>query len=33
YRHYRQQLRDVPQTYNESTGDVVWPTKPQLSQS
>ncbi|MGC3834992.1 phage tail assembly chaperone [Moritella viscosa] len=31
-RQYRQALRDIPQTFN-NPDDVVWPTKPQLSQS
>ena len=32
FRQYRQALRDTPQAYN-NLDDVVWPTKPQLSQS
>ena len=31
-RQYRQALRDIPQTFSDAQ-DVVWPTKPQLSQS
>ena len=32
FRQYRQALRDIPQTFSDAQ-DVVWPTKPQLSQS
>jgi len=32
FRQYRQTLRDIPQTFSDAQ-DVVWPTKPQLSQS
>ena len=32
FRQYRQALRDIPQTFNDAL-DVVWPIKPQLSQS
>jgi hypothetical protein len=28
YLDYRQQLRDLPQTYASNPNDVVWPTKP-----
>ena len=32
FRQYRQALRDITQTFSDAQ-DVVWPTKPQLSQS
>ncbi|MCJ8350727.1 phage tail assembly chaperone [Moritella sp.] len=32
FRQYRQALRDIPQTFNDAQ-DVVWPTKPSLSQA
>lgn len=31
FRQYRQALRDIPQTFTNAQ-DVVWPTKPTLSQ-
>lgn len=32
FRHYRQALRDIPQTFTNPE-DVVWPQKPSLSQA
>ncbi|EMI7313542.1 hypothetical protein ABVY39_004845 [Vibrio parahaemolyticus] len=32
YRQYRQQLRDITQTY-QTLEDVVWPQKPSLPQA
>ncbi|MFH4589968.1 phage tail assembly chaperone [Vibrio alginolyticus] len=33
YRKYRQQLRDIPQTYQSNPEGVVWPQKPLLPQA